>query len=386
MNSDGLFEWLAAFAPAPVTVSKRQILLSCLGALLGIFCAAWLSHRLLVGFNPWFIAPMGASAVLLFGVPSSPLAQPWSIVGGNAVSAVIGVTCAAQIDDIALAAGLAVALAIGAMFALRCLHPPSGAVALTAVLGGPAIKALGYTFVLWPVAIDSLLLLMAALLFNVSARRRYPHQALPHTTPHLTRDEPPSTRLGLTVQDLDAALRARGELLDVSSDDLEELFIAAEHVAWKRRFGSIQCHDIMSRDIVSVLPSTAARQAWELMIHHSVKALPVVDVHGRLLGIVTLHDFFVGHAVNAGVAGNAAWLVGDIMTRDVLSARPSQELVDLMSAFSDGGRHHLPVIDPEGRLVGMLTQSDMVAALFRAGIERPSAGDPAAGAAVALAG
>src|ERR1700749_4126996 len=124
MDGRDVRQWLAPFVPAPMSVSRREIVLGCVGALFGVFCAAWLSQRILQGFNPWFIAPMGASAVLLFAVPASPLAQPWSIVGGNLVSALIGVTCAAYIDDIALAASLAAALAICAMFALRCLHPP----------------------------------------------------------------------------------------------------------------------------------------------------------------------------------------------------------------------------------------------------------------------
>ena len=372
MDARGVRRWLVTFVPAPVSVSRKEILLGCLGALLGVFCAAWSSQRILQGFNPWFIAPMGASAVLLFAVPASPLAQPWSIIGGNLVSALIGVTCAARIDDPALAASLATSLAIGAMFALRCLHPPSGAVALTAVLGGPVIKALGYRFVLWPVAVDSLLLLLAALVFNVAARRRYPHHAVAHVNVHHTRDEPPGGRTGLAAKDLDEALRARGELLDVSPDDLEELFMQAEHRAWKRRFGSLRCQDVMSRDVVCVLPSTPAREAWQLIIDHAVKALPVVDQRRRVLGIVTLHDFFLGHDLVPGAAGNASWLVGDIMTKDVLTASPQQELVDLMSAFSDGGRHHLPVVDGDRGLVGMVTQSDMVAALFRAGLERPA--------------
>ncbi len=371
MGDRNVRQWLAAFAPAPVSVSRREIGLSCLGALLGLFCAAWLSRHMLAGLNPWFVAPMGASAVLLFAVPSSPLAQPWSIIGGNVVSAFIGVTCALQVPDPVLACALAGGLAIGAMFMLRCLHPPSGAVALTAVLGGPAVRALGYAFVLWPVAIDSLLLLMAALLFNVSARRRYPHRAPPAPPAHGTRDAPPSARLGLTVADLHEALTARGELLDVSEDDLQALFIEAEHMAWRRRFGSLRCGEIMSHDVVSVTPSTPAQEAWQLMIRHAVKALPVVDATGKLLGIVTLHDFFVGHEVASGAAGHVSWVVGDIMTPDPLTASPRQELVDLMSAFSDGGRHHLPVVDDRGRLLGMLTQSDMVAALFRAGLERP---------------
>lgn len=227
-------QWLRSFVPQPVNVSAREIALGCLGALLGIFGTAWLSHRLLAGFEPWLIAPMAASAVLLFAVPSSPLAQPWSLLGGNACAALIGVTCAAHIGDVAVACGFAVSLSIGAMFALRCLHPPSGAVALTAVLGGPAIHSLGYAFVLWPVAIDSLLLLLAALLFNVSARRRYPH----HPAPPAPADAPTLAQAGVTANDLHEALRVRGEVLDVSEDDLRELFFEAEAIAWRRRQGS----------------------------------------------------------------------------------------------------------------------------------------------------
>jgi len=223
-----LARWLAGFVPAPLNVSWRERVLGCVGAGLGILGAAWLSHRLLAGFDPWFIAPMGASAVLVFAAPASPLAQPWSLVCGNVVSAFVGVACALGVGDLAFAAGLAVAGAIAAMFALRCLHPPGGAVALTAVLGGPAIHALGVRFVLWPVAIDSLLLLLGALLFNVSMRRRYPHVAHGHVQPAH------AAPLGLTMADLHAALRTHGELLDVSEDDLEELFLQAEDIARRR--------------------------------------------------------------------------------------------------------------------------------------------------------
>ncbi|HEY9028139.1 MAG TPA: CBS domain-containing protein, partial [Burkholderiaceae bacterium] len=261
----------------------------------------------------------------------------------------------------------------GAMFALRCLHPPSGAVALTAVMGGPAVAAMGYRFVLWPVAANSLLLLLVALVFNVAARRRYPHQPLPHANAHQTRDQPPSARLGLTVDDLDAALRARGELLDVSKDDLEELFIEAEHRAWRRRFGEITCADVMSRDVVSVRPSTPVQHAWQLMIRHAIKALPVLDADRLLVGIVTMHDFFVDRAPRAEGedAAHPRTAVRELMTTEVLTARPEQTIVDLTATFSDGGRHHLPVVDGQHRLVGMVTQSDMVAALYRAGLERP---------------
>ena len=372
MAHDSLGDWLRAFAPAPMTASVRERVLGTVGAIGGIVFACAASQTMLAGLNPWFIAPMGASSVLLFAVPSSPLAQPWAILGGNLVAALIGVTCALYVTPLPLACGLAVGLSVGAMMALRCLHPPSGAVALTAVLGGPAVAGLGYRFALWPVAINSLLLLLGALAFNVAMRRRYPHHPIVHANVHGTRDQPPGARLGLTVNDLDAALRARGELLDVSKDDLEELFIEAEHRAWRRRFGEIRCEDVMSRDVVSVRPGTPVQRAWQLMLQHSVKALPVIDPDRVLLGIVTMHDFFVDRFAAEGKPRDerAQASVMDLMTTQVLTTRPQQTIVDLTATFSDGGRHHLPVVDDQHRLVGMVTQSDMVAALYRAGLER----------------
>ena len=103
----GFLFWLRSFLPAPLAIGQREIWLGCIGAGLGLLGTEWLSHQVLGHANPWFIAPMGASAVLLFAVPASPLAQPWSIVGGNLVSALIGVSCALWLGPTGLAAGMA---------------------------------------------------------------------------------------------------------------------------------------------------------------------------------------------------------------------------------------------------------------------------------------
>jgi CBS domain-containing membrane protein len=168
---------------------------------------------------PLLIAPMGASAVLLFGVPASPLAQPWSILGGNLIAALVGVTCAQWIGNPLMAAAIAVAAAFGVMSLLRCVHPPSGAVALTAVLGGPHITALGYGFVVVPVALNSLVLTTAAILYNNATGRSYPHISHAPSHPH-----PPLGELRLTADDIDETLTDYGEALDISRDDLEKLF------------------------------------------------------------------------------------------------------------------------------------------------------------------
>jgi CBS domain-containing membrane protein len=108
----------------PIAASRRERIKSCIGALIGLFLTEWICRHFLQGFNPWFVAPMGASAVLLFAVPASPLAQPWSIIGGNLVAATVGVACARWIPEPGLAAGVAVAVAIALMFQLAaCTRP-----------------------------------------------------------------------------------------------------------------------------------------------------------------------------------------------------------------------------------------------------------------------
>ena len=360
--------WLHGLKPAQPAVHRREIALASLGAALGLGLAAALSHLLLGEFNSWFIAPMGASSVLLFAVPASPLAQPWSMLAGNLVSAAVGVAVAQFFGHGALAAGLAGGGAIATMAALRCLHPPGGAVALTAVLGGPAITALGWSYVFSPVGLNSLLLLAVALLYNRLARRPYPH--LPAAQPHGTRDPRPSARLGLAREDLLAALEAQGAQLEISPEELEAVLVRAQLQASRRKFGDVRCSDIMSRDVVSVRPLDSVDEAWARLARHKVKALPVIRLDGTLAGIVSLHDFFVGHSApdprKMPVMSTARY-VADIMTRKVRVARPEQLMVDLVAQFSDGGLHHMPVVNEQLHVVGMLTQSDMVAALFKTG-------------------
>ena len=86
--------FLARLLPNMVTVSPLERLRAALGAFLGILGTAGISAVALGNGPelPLLMAPIGASAVLLFAVPTSPLAQPWSIIGGNTISALVGVT------------------------------------------------------------------------------------------------------------------------------------------------------------------------------------------------------------------------------------------------------------------------------------------------------
>lgn len=361
----GLSGWVRRFWPQAIMASPRDRLVACLGAGLGLIATEWISRLTIGSASPWFIAPMGASALLLFAVPASPLAQPWSIIGGNLVAALIGVTCAHWIDNPGLAASLAMALSIGAMFPLRCLHPPSGAVALTAVMGGPAISQLGYGFVVAPVLLNSLLLTLLAVLFNNLAQRSYPHW-LPHRPGHATADRPPSERVGISRADLHAVLAERGEVLDISEADLQEILLRAEMRAYRQRFGELRCADFMARDVVTVDPDISCLEALQALQRHRVSALPVASTSGPLLGIVTLLDLLLPQHHSLTAPADRSIKVREAMTAAVVTARADDPVEQLVPAFSDGGLHHMPVLDEERRVIGMVTQADMIAALFHA--------------------
>lgn len=230
------FRWSryhAMMIAVPADKAVRDRLVSGLGALVGIV-ATGLLIRSLAGAGahmPLLIAPIGAAAVLLFAVPASPMAQPWAVFGGNIVSAIVGVSVARLGADPMVASGLAVGGAIVAMALLRCLHPPGGAVALTAVLGGPAIHAMGYGFVVAPVGVGTVLLLAMAWGFHRFSGHSYPHVAKPLAESASTAD--------FSREDLIRAIRDYPDMLDVDVADLEELLHAAEHNAAARRFGKI---------------------------------------------------------------------------------------------------------------------------------------------------
>jgi CBS-domain-containing membrane protein len=162
---------------SPPRVSWAEVLWSWIGAFLGIGAVALLGTWLLSGTDLLLmIGSLGASAVLVYGAPRSPLAQPRNLVGGHVVSAAVGVLCYQLIPPVpGLAEATAVATAIALMHLTRTLHPPGGATALIAVIGSEQLHALGWLYVLVPAGLGALILLVVALLVNNAVpTRRYP--------------------------------------------------------------------------------------------------------------------------------------------------------------------------------------------------------------------
>lgn len=216
----------------PERVSHTEKLVSAVGGFLGILLIAVITfHTTNLNGAVIIVPSMGASAVLLFAVPHGKLSQPWALFGVHIVSALIGVLCFKLIVDPFLAAGLAVGLAIGAMHLLSCIHPPGGATALAAVIGGPAIHQLGFGYVLVPILINTAVIFVVAVGFNAFfAWRRYPASLAKRIKP-ISHAEPGAIDMSsITQTDLDHAMKQMDLIIDITVDDLVNLYaLASKH-------------------------------------------------------------------------------------------------------------------------------------------------------------
>lgn len=197
------------------------------GGLVGILAVTYISHQFLsVQGAAWVVASMGATAVLLFAVPHGPLSQPWPVLAGHFVSALIGVVCARWIPDVLVASAVAVAVAIISMHYLRCIHPPGGATALSAVIGGANIQALGFQYVFTPVLLNAVIMVIIAVIFNYAFRwRRYP-TALAAGTDHVVARQIEGETF--SESDLEKALQAMNSTIDISGQDLMQIYRLAQ--------------------------------------------------------------------------------------------------------------------------------------------------------------
>ena len=364
-------------------LSNKERLRSGAGAFIGIALVSAVSVYFLSGSGlPLVIASIGATTVLVFAAPHSPLAQPWPVLAGNIISGVVGVTCAKLVDDPTLAAALAVSLAIVAMLLTHSLHPPGGSLALIPVLGGESIRSLGYHVVLLPFALNLLVLFLSAMIFNnILPGRRYPTRMRPERDEIHKHDDPLATqRVGISQDDLHQALKNFDSYIDVSEVDLDQIYKLAGMQAYRRKMGEILCTDIMSRDLVTAEFGTELEEAWAQLRYHKIKAIPVVDRARRVIGMITLVDFlkradlktyatFQEKLVKfirrtSGMTSEKPEVVGQIMAAPVYTVREDAHIVELVPLLSERGLHHIPIVNAENRLVGMVTQSDLIGALY----------------------
>lgn len=368
-------DWLKRFWPSPLPIDRRERWRMVVGIVLGVGVVAICAQvwGLLHPPGLWMVASLAASAVLIMGLPSSPLAQPWAVLGGSMLSATIGVLIAHCVPPLVVAAALAVGLAVTAMLLLRCLHPPGASLALLAVLEPTTHTGRYLSFVLF----DVLLLIFIGIVYNRLTGRAYPHQKLEETMakPVAGRKARP-----FTTADLDAALKSYNGVLDISRNDLENLLEHAALAAFQRTLGDLRCKDIMSSPAYAIGENATLSDGWLRMRTHAVKALPVVDEHQSVIGIITTTDLLQNQFAsesNQGIGRKLRALIpwggpkeapriGALMSSPVQVAGAEQHVMDLVPMFSAKGRRHVPIVNEEHQLIGIISQTDVIKTLANA--------------------
>ncbi|HLO64837.1 MAG TPA: HPP family protein [Azonexus sp.] len=353
----------------PLSVRERRI--SALAGCLGILLMQGILAVLPAGAGvSYLLAPLGASAVILFALPHSPLAQPWSLVGGLVLSALVGYAVGLWVQPAWLAIGLALGLAIWLTALLRCIHPPGGAMAVVF-----AVAAQQQTVSLLTALLNVVAALIAVLAINnLMPGRRYPQCA----PARQTTVRPP--RRSIRHDDLQYALEKLDTYLDVSEDDLVSIYdLATAHA--HRRHERRTCGDVMSAPALAVTFATELNEAWALMQEHHLHGLPVVDPARRVIGVLTLENYLRhvaphnGNSIGENIRrllrptptaySDKPEVVGQIMSQRFITAAVTAPLGDMLALLS--GQDHpviVPVVDEERRLAGVLTQTDLLAAVY----------------------
>lgn len=370
-----------ALGPAIPSVSAGEALRAGFGAFAGLAVAGLfvLSPQIDLELGLYLIAPFGASSVLLFAVPNSPLAQPWSALTGNTLAALVGVAICLSVADPALRIALAVGLAITAMSLARAVHPPAGAVAMTAAMSPDAIHELGFWFALMPVALGTLVLVFVAVAYAHLTGRRYPFRQFAEDNVQGTSDHPPLERLGLSEEELTGILQRYRQSLNLGVEDLARLIGAAELQAATHRTGRLTAADIMSRDLVTVGFDTPLSEVADLFRRHGFTSLPVVAEEDRFIGIIYQINLIrraredalrldrnLGAAMARLLGGghDTAVKAGDIMSVTAPKATPPTSASALLPMLAQGDCEAVPILS-RGRLEGIVTRTDVIAALAR---------------------
>ena len=351
---------LQRLTPHPVGIDTREALRMVVGVVLGLLLTGLLS-RWWAGssHDSWMIASLSASAVLVFGMPASPLSQPWPVLGGTALAALVSTLFRFLVPDLVWAAALAVGVTLALMLLLRCFHPPGVGMAAFVVLE----HSNGLELLVFPVLFNIVVLLACAMAYNHATGKPYPMRQRASSGRHFEKS------------DLDTALEQYNQVLDISRSDLEGLLHLAGRAAFQRTLGDLRCADIMSSPPQAVEPDVSLRDAWALMRQKNIKAVPVVDAAHHVQGMLAFADLMRTTALDSPeswgqrlrqfvtIRAKKPQTVGDLMSAPAQTAFVDQPVMALISLFSAGGHHHLPIVDREQRLVGVITQTDLVRAL-----------------------
>ncbi|MEO3416191.1 HPP family protein [Roseovarius sp. CAU 1744] len=341
------------------------------GILIGIGLCALLARALpgTFGIPLMLIAPIGASAVLIFALPNSPLAQPWSAIVGNVVSAAIAIVVLKTVPATA-APAIAVGGAALAMFLTRSLHPPGGAVALLATLDHKTVLEAGYWFALVPVGLMTVTLVISGILYNQLTGRHYPFRQ------QVRREESqePQSRLGLSNDEISALLQRFNQSPNIGAADLGRLLASAEREAAGHRFDGVTCAEIMSGNLIFASPEDSITSVARKFRKHAIKSLPVLDGSDKFLGVILQIDIIDGLMTSRFPSRRKqhSLTAYDVRRPPGNAVAPETPVGHLLNRLAVQSVEFVPVT--RGKTpVGIITRSDIVNLLLAGSLQRQAA-------------
>lgn len=375
--------------PAMVRASRTDIMRVALGVALGLAVVTLLVEweetlAAARGAKAWTLfAPLGATALLVFGVHTGPLSQPWSCVVGNTVSALWALLLVGMFSSTVTGMwlpALAVAGALVWMQLLRALHPPGGAIAMLLALEAQegVIHPWHYAFV--PIGVLTLVMVLLAMLYHKAWGKTYPVQG---ANPNTANAQGNAGVGSLSQKDLQALLARFDQGYNMTPQDLGKLVQAAEEEAIARKFGNMRCEQVMTAAPWTCQPQDSAATLAQLFHEHPIKNLPVVDAAGRLQGVVgrsDLFDWLWQHSKEPVEAKPAGWQVwkrwrkpeiakkdfpsaSDLMMPAPLCVEATTPVSELLQVLS---QHTVPFVAVlrDGKLVGLITRTDIMKVLL----------------------
>ena len=207
-------------------------------------------------------------------------------------------------------------------------------------------------FALYPVGLNSLLLILAGLAFHRMTGHTYPHRAKLTESAHGTQDSAPLSRSGVRPNDIDVALARFGDTLDINRDDLLQLFELAGLSATERQVEELTCGDIMSRDVITIAGTALVEDAHVLLRARRLRALPVENATGQLIGVITWPDLDKQGAFASEIMAPAD------------TAHLTAPAATLLAPLANGHGHEVMIVDDNMQLQGIVTQTDIIASLI----------------------
>lgn len=186
-------------------------------------------------------------------------------------------------------------------------------------------------------------------------------------------------KIVLTDEDFRGALKEFGSYVDITKEDLKKLYEIAVRIARERCIHSWLAREIMTRDVITVKEDTDIHEAGKMLIKHRISGMPVVNGEGRVAGIVTEADLLKiagiprGHVFNdvvmryilhKPVPGHGTGKkVKDVMTTHVITVHPETTVKETATILDRKRIKRVPVVDEDGRLVGIVSRGDILRAV-----------------------